>query len=86
MNNFKTTIKSNWKAILGVSVLIVGLGITVYLVQNKQIFKSRAATEINSALNVTDENGTALIYKGNNTYQATSKKVRIEISNLDQLK
>ncbi|MDO8619512.1 MAG: hypothetical protein Q7R49_06270 [Candidatus Daviesbacteria bacterium] len=86
MKNLKTTLKSNWKTILIVVIFIFGLVVTLVLIQNQQVFKSKAGSEINSALNVTDENGDALLYQGNNTYQATSKKVRIEIGDVESLK
>lgn len=82
-------LKLNLKQLLNLLVvlmLLVGLGAGVYLVQTKQLLKSFAASEINSALTVTDENGQDLQYMGNNTFKTTSTHVRVGIKDLESLK
>ncbi|MBI2314477.1 hypothetical protein HYU93_00230 [Candidatus Daviesbacteria bacterium] len=74
------------KQIIIALLLLIGLLAGVYLVQVQQVFKSRAASEINTALNVTDEQGNQLEYQGNNTYKTNSLNIRIGIKDLEQLK
>lgn len=79
-------IKINKLQLAVFAVLIIGLVAGLYLVQTKQIFKSRAAAEINTAIDVTDDQGTPLEYQGNSTYKTNSLKVRVGIRDLEQLK
>lgn len=50
-------VQVNLFQILIVFVLVVGLVLGIYLVTHPQIFKSRAATDILQAFEVTDEQG-----------------------------
>lgn len=79
-------LKITKKQIIIALFLLVGLLVGVYLVQVQQIFKSRAASDVNAALNVTDEQGNALEYQGDNTYKTNSQNIRIGIKDLEQLK
>lgn len=79
-------IKVNKIQILLIGVLLLGLITAVYLVQVQQVFKSRAAADINAALEVTDDQGTPLQYQGNSTYKTDSLDVKVGIRDLDQLK
>ncbi len=74
------------KQIIIALLLLIGLLAGVYLVQVQQVFKSRAASEINTTLNMTDEQGNQLEYQGNNTYKTNSLNIRIGIKDLEQLK
>lgn len=79
-------IKVNKIQLIILVVLLIGLIAGVYLVQTKQILKSRAAADINIALEVTDDQGNALEYQGNGTYKTNSLNVRVGIRDLEQLK
>lgn len=83
MNNIEAITK-NWKQILIWVVLLFGLAISVYLVQTRQIFRSRASSNINDGLKVTDDAGNDL-YIGNNTYQTIEDHVNVSIKNLQEL-
>ncbi|EKD85442.1 MAG: hypothetical protein ACD_38C00030G0012 [uncultured bacterium] len=79
-------IKVNKTQLILIIILLIGLIAGVYLVQTRQIFKSKAASEINTALEVTDDSGNALEYQGNGTYKTKSLNVRVGIKDLEQLK
>lgn len=74
------------KQIAIVMILLLGIIISVILVQRQQIFKSRAASEINNALTVTDSEGNDLEYRGGGVYKTRSQDVQIGIKDLEQLK
>lgn len=80
------TIKVSKIQIVVIAVLSIGLVAGVYLVQVQQTLKSRAASEINDALSVTDSEGNPLEYQGNGTYKTNSLDVRVGIKDLEQLK
>ena len=72
--------------ILILAILLIGLGVGVFLVQKQQIFKSKASTGINSGLSVYSPDGEdAVKYVGDNTYQSSSKNVRVSLKSLQQL-
>ncbi len=79
-------LRSNLKSIIIVSLLVLGLVTVVLLVQKQQIFKSKAAADINVALHVTDDQGNPLEYQGGNTYKTNSTNIKIGIKDLEQLK
>lgn len=79
-------IKLNKSQIITTLLLLIGLLVTVTLVQRQQIFKSKASSDINSAISVTDPAGNELEYVGNNTYNTNSLDVKIGIKDLEQLK
>ncbi len=57
----------NLKQILKASatlLLVVGLGVGVYLVQTKQVFKSKATTNFIDAFEIKDQNGNILTCDG----------------------
>lgn len=67
-------------------ILLLGIVVSVVLSQRQQIFKSRAASEINNALTVTDSEGNDLEYQGRGVYKTKSLDVQIGIRDLEQLK
>lgn len=79
-------IKANYRSIMIILLLIAGLLAGVYLVQKQQLFKSKASSEVNSAIKATDENGKELEYQGNSTFKTDSRKINIGIKDLQQLK
>jgi hypothetical protein len=67
-------------------ILLIGLTFAVYLVQSKQIFKSRAeAGGINSVLEIREPDGTELKYVGNDTFETDSTDIQISIKDLQAL-
>lgn len=77
-------LKKNIIAVLIVSILLIGLLIGVYLVKNKQIFKSRANSNIFDSITVSelDPDGNTIqenICQGNDC-QTNSKKIRLNIN------
>lgn len=74
------------KQLLTLLAVLIGLAIAVYLVQVQQIIKSRASSDINAGLMVTDEQGSELQYQGNNTYTTNSTRIKMGIKNLEELK
>ncbi|MBI2337841.1 hypothetical protein HYU95_01535 [Candidatus Daviesbacteria bacterium] len=77
--------KEKYKTIILVILLLGGLLAGVYLVQNQQIFKSKASSEINNVINVTSEGG-RVEYQGNKTFKTNSKRINIGIKDLQQIK
>lgn len=76
-------IKKNKLAISIVMILLVGLIVTVYLVQIRHIFKSKASWNISSSLDI--DNQTQEMIKDENknngapTYTVSGDKVRIKL-------
>lgn len=68
-------------------MLLLGVGLLagVYLVQTRQIFKSKATTEINEVVNITPEGGN-IEYQGNKTFKTNSKRINIGTKDLEQIK
>lgn len=68
MENINTLSKKQIIGIVGVVLLMVGLGISVYLIQKQQIFKSRASggNYIN-AFEIKDANGNIIQCDGSTT-------------------
>lgn len=83
MNNLEF-ITHNWKRSLSLLVLLLGLILAMYLVQKQQIFKSKANTEIDAAIEVKSEDGT-VTYQGNDTFKTTSKNIQVNIKSLQGL-
>lgn len=65
----------NKKQLIILVILIVGLLIGLFLVQRKQIFKSKATSDVNQAISIPDSE-----YQGNNTYKLKSRSVHIDIN------
>lgn len=47
-------IRHNLKSLLVILILLIGLVVGLYLVQTKHIFKSKAFTDVNEAVEVID--------------------------------
>lgn len=75
------TIKVNKVQLIVIAILLIGLLIAVYLVQTKQIFKSKAGSDVNDVLNVTDSEGNPLQYQGNGVYKTNSLDVQVGVKN-----
>ena len=76
------------KALIFAVFLILGLAVGVYLVQTKQIFKSKASQQIYNAFEITeqDENGQEkrVACVGNEcTVESLNLKIKIDPSQLD---
>lgn len=70
------------KQIITIIILIVGLVVTVILVQRPQIFKSRADIDISSGFNISDTSGEKINCEGQ-TCTTDSEEVTIEVTNPD---
>lgn len=79
------SVKVNKIQIIVIAVLLIGLVAGVYLVQVQQTLKSRAASDLCTALNVTDSSGNPLECQGG-VYKTNSLNVRVGIKDLEQLK
>lgn len=84
MNNVEAITK-NWKQLIMLAAVLIGLIAGIYLVQNRQIFRSRAASEINTGLKVTDDEGQELPIVDKNTYETTDDYINVSIKNLQEL-
>ena len=80
-------IKHNLKSILIVFVIFGGLIVSLILIKNPTIFKSKAAADIDypSALNITDEQNQQLNYKGEGVYIIKDNKIKIGVKDFDKL-
>lgn len=80
-------IKKNLKSILIVIVIFGGLIVSLVLIQNPTIFKSKAAENIDypGALNITDSSGQELTYKGEGVYIIKGDKIKIGVKNFSHL-
>ncbi len=77
---FKEWLKSNWISSLSMVILLAGLVTGVYLVQQEQSIRSKAADEgINSVLEVTKSDGDNLDYIGSDTYNTDTLDIKIKI-------
>lgn len=70
-------IRNNWKTILGIAILILGLVLTVILTQRKQILKSRASVEPDSLLEVSSDGGE--VTYSDKTFNVTSPERKIHL-------
>lgn len=84
MNNLEALTK-NWKQLLLGVVLILGILVAVYLVQTQKIIRSKASTDINAGLKVTDDSGQELTPVEENTYQTDQDHINVSIRNLQEL-
>lgn len=81
MDEFK---KPEFKEMVFAVLLIVGIGIGVYLVQQTQVFKPRAASDINSVVNVKDSDGNNVPFS-DGAYQLNAPgEVTIRLNNPDE--
>lgn len=83
MNNLD--IAKNWKQLIIWVILLIGILFSVYLVQTRQIFRSRASGNINDGLKVTDDAGEELTIVEENTYQTTEDHINVSIKNIQEL-
>lgn len=77
-------IRLHLKSLLIIILLLAGLVVGVYLVQTKQIFKSRAFTDVNEAFEMTDDLGNNLKC-GGDTCETESLRVNIRIKDVPAL-
>lgn len=77
--------KINKTRLIIIIILLLGLGASIYLVQNKAILKSRAGSDISNSFNITDSTGQPLEYQGNNTFKTSTPNIKIGIKNLQGL-
>lgn len=73
------------KSIIILILLLLGIAVSVYLVQTRQIVKSRAGSAVGDGLRVSNEDGKEVIYEGNNTWKTNSTHNEINIEDLQQL-
>lgn len=85
-SNLMNYLKTNWKSTLVMFILLGGLGVGVYLVQQTQIFSPKAASDIGSgAFDVYDRDGNLLQSQGSNTYNTNSTDIRINLKDINAL-
>lgn len=76
-------IKQNLKTILLFAILAIGLIISLYLVQTKQIFKSKANATIFNSITVSELDQEGNAQRNNicqdNECQTNSRKIRLKI-------
>ncbi len=77
-------LSANWKKLIIFFLLLLGLVLAVYLAQVTQIFKPKAATEINAGLSVSSPDGN-VSWEGNDTFKTNSPNIRINITDLKNL-
>lgn len=65
-------------------LLLLGIVIGVYLVQNTQIFRSRASVNVNAAFEIKDANGSEIYCNGNTCY-TDSDRVEIKLKDVSVL-
>lgn len=73
------------KPIIILLLLLIGIAVSVYLVQNRQVLKSRAGSEVGNGLRVSNEDGSEVKYDGNNTWRTNTTHNEINIEDLQQL-
>ncbi len=85
MKNFDIRIlnKTKWQ-LIGLTVLIIGLILSLYLAQQVQKYRSKASQEVLNAFEVTDEEGRPLEIEGD-TYKTQSLDVKIKVKDLESL-
>lgn len=75
-------IRTNLKSIIIVVLLLAGLAVTLYLVKNPQIFKSRAGAD---AIKITTPDGLKLEKREDGKYYTNSDQIQIEVQDFDRL-
>lgn len=80
-------IKKNLKSILIIVVIFGGLIVSLILIKNPTIFKSKAAADIDypSALNISDASNQPLKYKGEGVYIIKDSKIKLGIKDFSKL-
>ncbi len=85
MRNFRDIFKGHdLKDIVIVILLLVGLILGVYSVQNPQIFQSQAESNLTNAFNIKDTNGNQ-INCTNNVCTTRSLEVEVQLKDLSPL-
>lgn len=74
-------LSKNYKVILASAILLGGIGVGLYLVRTKQIFKPEASEQggVNQILEVSKSNGDSLDYAGNDTFNTDTLDIKIKI-------
>lgn len=80
----KFTLVKNWKSGAFFLLLLLGVVISVYLVQEQQIFKSKAAIDVSAALEIKDHQGNSINCSGTTCY-TNSDSVTIRIKDIKVL-
>lgn len=70
--------------ILGMILLLVGLGLALYLVQQQVLLRSKGAGEVTSAFEITDPQGSPLPCSGD-TCETQSLDVQVKLKDLEAL-
>ena len=75
------------KSVIILLLLLIGIIVSLTLIKNPTIFKSKAAADIDypSALNITDEQNQQLNYKGEGVYIIKDNKIKIGVKDFDKL-
>ncbi|OGE18342.1 hypothetical protein A3F00_00055 [Candidatus Daviesbacteria bacterium RIFCSPHIGHO2_12_FULL_37_11] len=71
--------------LITLAILVIGLGVGVYLVQTKQIFKPKASTNLYSAFDVTDQNGNPIDCDQSGNCNTNSLNVKFRLENIEAL-
>ncbi len=66
------------KQIIFIVLILVGIAVGVYLVQVQQIFKSKAAINVNQAFEIKDSSGNVINCNGSTCY-TNSQEVQIKL-------
>lgn len=74
-------IRTNIKSIIIALLLILGVVVTVYLAQQRQILKSRAVDDASTLIEITDEQGNQLQPEspGSSNFKTNSRNLRIQV-------
>lgn len=73
------------KSLILVIILLIGIAVTVILVQRTQIFRSKATSDTTEVVDVNDATGGNVEFK-EGRFKVHSKDVTISVKNLQQLK
>lgn len=65
--------------------MLIGILSSVYLVQNRQIFRSKASSNISDGLKITNDAGQELQAIEENTFQTDADHINVSIKNLQEL-
>lgn len=75
----------NQKSLILIIILLIGIVVTVFLVQKTQIFRSKATSDTNDVVNIEDTSGRSVEFK-EGRFKVHSQDVTISVKNLQQLK
>ncbi len=74
-------VKSNFRLIILIALLILGIVVGIYLVGKPQIFKSKATSSTSDAFDISDEQNNP-IYCQNGVCQSNSNKINLKLKDL----